>query len=161
MGDMASAAAAEDVWNAACVSAGAEEGRRPVAESGRGDGWSRCATDTELFIDAEAERRRIRVSHSGWPPAGSAVSPTGDVCVSFPQPFLLRSDTSSHELEPSKYTPALTAVHLLRLYCKDTWWSLETGNCRLVTSFITQRLYKSGSCLIICILKLLELNYDT
>lgn len=42
----------EDVWNAACVSAGAEEGRRPVAESGRGDGSSDCATDTELFIGA-------------------------------------------------------------------------------------------------------------
>lgn len=33
-GDMASAAVEEDVWNAACVSAGAEEGRLPVAESG-------------------------------------------------------------------------------------------------------------------------------
>lgn len=72
MGDTASAAVEKDVWNAACVSAGAEEGRRPVAESGPGDGRSHCTTDTELFIDAGAERRRIRVSHSGWPPCRPA-----------------------------------------------------------------------------------------
>lgn len=92
MGDMASAAVEEDVWNAACVSAGAEEGRRPVAESGRGDGRSHCATDTELFIDPGAERRRIRVSRSGWPPAGSAVSPAGGcVCVLYSAlPFEIR-----------------------------------------------------------------------
>lgn len=80
MGDMASAAVEEDVWNAACVSTGAEEGRHAVAESVRGDGRSQCATDTVLFIDAE--RRGIRVSRSGWPPAASAVSPAGGcVCV--------------------------------------------------------------------------------
>lgn len=80
MGDTASAAVEEDVWNAACVSAGAEVGRRPVAQSGRGDGRSDCATDTELFIDAGAEQRRIRVSRCGWPPRRLAGVGRGGMC---------------------------------------------------------------------------------